>query len=35
VIGVGAREGAAFVTEQLALDQIGRDGAAVEDDERP
>src|SRR5690606_27158759 len=31
--GDGAGEGAALVPEQLALDQVGGDGAAVEDDE--
>ena len=35
VLGVRAREGAPLVPEQLALDQVGRDRAAIEDDERP
>jgi hypothetical protein len=30
----GAGEGAALVAEQLAFDQLGRDGPAVDDDER-
>ena len=34
VIGVRAGEGASLVTEQLALDQIGRDRAAIEHHER-
>src|SRR3989442_15759312 len=32
---VGAGEGAAFVAEELALEQGGRDGAAVHGDELP
>ena len=34
MLGVGAGEGAALVAEQLALDQVGRNGAAVEHHER-
>lgn len=30
----GAREGAAFVAEQLGVDELGRDGAAVDADHR-
>ena len=33
-LAIGAGEGAALVAEQLALDQAGRDGAAVDGDER-
>ena len=34
VVAVGAGEGAAAVAEQLALEQVARDGGAVEGDER-
>ena len=34
MIAVGAGEGAAAVAEELALEQVARDGGAVERDER-
>jgi hypothetical protein len=34
-IAVGAREGALDAAEELGLEQVGRDGAAVDADEGP